>query len=205
VACNVAYRVHLAILNAARNSLANAIVAADLPPCFQALRFPFGAPLLFPPCILHRRFPFTAGDWHSAPERVRAKQRGADASRSGCMGLIVEFSISSTPGIDVLRYDGLPAAIINMDVTDHLFAAAPHPGQRLHLALRCPQQLCRHVAEHLHVLNPFGLTKLAEGSDGCVMGDVHLDQQKHLGLTLRRHAVDEGERGIVARFGASAD
>src|SRR3546814_6001808 len=48
---------------------------------------PLGAPGLVPPCILHRRFPFTAGDWHSVPERVRARQRGDCASRAGCIGL----------------------------------------------------------------------------------------------------------------------
>lgn len=37
------------------------IVAFDRPPCFQAFRFPIGAPGLVPPCILHRRYPFTAG------------------------------------------------------------------------------------------------------------------------------------------------
>lgn len=44
-------------------------------------------PGFVPPCILHRRLPFTAGDWHSVPLRVRARQRGALASRSGCIGL----------------------------------------------------------------------------------------------------------------------
>ena len=66
-----------------------------------------------PSCIRHRFRPFTAGDWHSVPERVRAKQRGADASRSGCMGLIVNFSISLPPGVHVFSNDGLPAAIID--------------------------------------------------------------------------------------------
>ena len=62
-------------------------VAADRPPCFQALRLPTGAPGFVPPCILHRRLPLTAGDWHSVPKRVRARQRGACASRAGCIGL----------------------------------------------------------------------------------------------------------------------
>lgn len=67
------------------------------------------------------------------PERVRAKQRGADASRSGCMGLIVNFSISLPPGVDVLGNDCLPAAIIDVDMAHDLFPAPAHPGQRLHL------------------------------------------------------------------------
>lgn len=66
----------IALMNAAA-----CIALADLAPCFQALWLPLGAPGLVPPCILHRRFPFTAGDWHSVPERVRAKQRGAFATR----------------------------------------------------------------------------------------------------------------------------
>lgn len=62
-------------------------VSTERPPCFHALRLFLGAPLPLPPCIRHRLPPFTAGDWHSIPERVRARQRGACASRSGCMGL----------------------------------------------------------------------------------------------------------------------
>ena len=71
------------------------------------------APGLVPPCILHRRLPFTAGDWHSVPERVRARQRGADDSCSGCMGLFERFSIFSIPPVMVklIGYDGLPAFI----------------------------------------------------------------------------------------------
>lgn len=98
--------------------LAAAIALAERPPCFRALLFPSGAPGFVPPCIRHRFRPFTAGDWHAVPERVRAKQRGADASRSGCMGLIVNFSISLPPGVDVLRNESLPAAIIDVDNPD---------------------------------------------------------------------------------------
>ena len=87
------------------------MVFADRPPCFHALRLPLGAPGLVPPCILHRRFPFTVGDWHSAPERVRAKQRRADASRCGCNGLIVDFSIFRSPCIYVFSDHSLPAFI----------------------------------------------------------------------------------------------
>jgi len=74
---------------------------AERAPCFQALRLPFGAPGLVPPCILHRRLPLTAGDWHSVPERVRARQRGACASRSGCMGLFACFCIFAAPRVIV--------------------------------------------------------------------------------------------------------
>src|SRR3546814_16256577 len=77
-----------------RRYRAAASAVAERPPCFRAFLLPLGAPGLVPPCILHRRFPFTVGDWHSVPERVCAKQRGADASRAGCLGLIVSFSIS---------------------------------------------------------------------------------------------------------------
>lgn len=61
-----------------RTSFASSSVLPDLAPCLKALRLPILAPLpAAPPCILHRRFPLTAGDWHSVPARVVAKQRGA--------------------------------------------------------------------------------------------------------------------------------
>jgi len=85
-----------------------------------------------PPCILHRRFPFTAGDWHSVPERVWARQRGAECAL--CIGLSVDFSIcvSLTPGLDVLCNDSLAAAIIDMDVPHDLFSPVGHAVQGLH-------------------------------------------------------------------------
>jgi hypothetical protein len=55
---------------------AAASVAADLPPCFHALRLPSGAPGDGPPCIRQRPLGI-AGDWHGSPLRVRAPQRGA--------------------------------------------------------------------------------------------------------------------------------
>jgi hypothetical protein len=59
------------------------------------------------------------------------------------MGLILIFSISLTPRVDVLSKDGLTAAIINVDVPHHLFPATTHPGERFHLPLRDSEQLCR--------------------------------------------------------------
>ena len=67
---------------------AAAIAVAERPPCFRAWLFPSGAPGFVPPCIRHRFRAFTAGDWHSVPARVRARQRGACAIRAGCIGLI---------------------------------------------------------------------------------------------------------------------
>ena len=66
------------------SSIRNSVERA---PCFQALRLPLGAPLPLPPCIRHRFRPFTAGDWHSVPERVRARQRCDSAMIAGCIGL----------------------------------------------------------------------------------------------------------------------
>src|SRR3546814_3660290 len=80
------------MLSAAITNFNSAAVCAERSPCFHALRFPFGAPQLFPPCILHRRFPLTAGDRHSAPDRVLAPQREALARLAGCMGLSVRMS-----------------------------------------------------------------------------------------------------------------
>ena len=77
--------------SAALTNFISASVCAERSPCFHALRFPFGAPQLFPPCILHRCLPLTAGDRHSAPDRVRASQRGALARFAGCMGLSVRM------------------------------------------------------------------------------------------------------------------
>ena len=58
---------------------ANAL--ADRPPRFHGLfLLPLDTPRFVAPCILHRRFPVTAGDWPSISERVRAKQRAADAA-----------------------------------------------------------------------------------------------------------------------------
>lgn len=80
-----------------------------------------GAPGLVPPCILHRRFPFTAGDWHSVPVRVRAKQRGALASRSGCIGLIDRVSKFLAPGmmVEMIGNNGL-SAFCDMHMLDGL-------------------------------------------------------------------------------------
>jgi hypothetical protein len=105
---------------------AAAIVAPERPPCFQALRLPLGAPGLVPPCILHRRFPFTAGDWHSVPERVRARQRGALARSGGCarrMGLIDDFRIFPAPRVMVELFgdNGVPT-FVYMDVPNRLLA-----------------------------------------------------------------------------------
>lgn len=74
-----------------------AFASADRPPCFHALRLPLGAPGFIPPCIRHRFRPFTAGDWHSLPERVRARQRGADASRSGSLGSMYGGGFATVP------------------------------------------------------------------------------------------------------------
>ena len=99
------------------------MVSPDRLPCFQAVWFPLGAPGLVPPCILHRRFPFTAGDWHSVPERVRAKQRGVFASRSGCTGLFVNFRIFSSPGVimKLISNYRLPT-FVDMHVANRLLA-----------------------------------------------------------------------------------
>ena len=73
--------------------------SAERSPCFQALRLPLGAPGLVPPCIRHRRLPLTAGERHSAPDRVFAPQRGALARFSGCMGLSVMSSNRPVPSL----------------------------------------------------------------------------------------------------------
>src|SRR5690606_21647157 len=78
---------------------------------------PFGAPGLFPPCIRHRRLPLTAGDWHSVPDRVRARQRCASANIAGCFGLNGCFSIFPSPTVvvELIGNDSLPALIdVNM-------------------------------------------------------------------------------------------
>lgn len=73
--------------------------SAERSPCFHALQLPLGAPGLVPPCIRHRRLPLTAGDRHSAPDRVFAPQRGALARFSGCMGLFVKSSNRPVPSL----------------------------------------------------------------------------------------------------------
>jgi len=91
-----------------------------------------------PPCILHRRFPFTAGERHGFPERVRAWQRGAWASRagSGCMGLSVERSIFLAPLSSVLVIVELIGnhrlrALVDVNMSHRLFARLVQLPQRL--------------------------------------------------------------------------
>ena len=80
----------------------------------------------------HRRLPFTAGDWHAVPERVRARQRGALASRSGCVGLFAGFDTFVSPPVMVklVGNDGLPA-FAHMHVTHGLLARLVQLGKRL--------------------------------------------------------------------------
>lgn len=87
---------------------------------------------LLPPCIRHRLRPFTAGDWHSLPERVRAKQRGACASRAGWMALIGIFRIFLPPGMmmELIGNNRLPA-FVDMHVAHRLLARLVQLGQRL--------------------------------------------------------------------------
>lgn len=92
--------------------LAAATDSADLPPCFQALRLPLGAPGFVPPFILLRRFPLTAGDRHSFPFWVRARQSCASASGIGWLRL---FGCFSPPARMVIRHEGL-AALADVDV-----------------------------------------------------------------------------------------
>ena len=63
---------------------------------------------MVPPWIRHRFLPFIAGDWHAAPERVRAEQRRAACALS--IGLI--RSVSTYPPCDeLLCKDGLTAVL----------------------------------------------------------------------------------------------
>ena len=83
-------------------------------------------------------------DWHSVPERVRAKQRGADASRSGCMGLIVNFSISLSPRVivELISNDGLPTKAL------HLAPEGGGTGLTRRLPDQCPARICGLSAPH---------------------------------------------------------
>jgi hypothetical protein len=60
---------------------ARALVCAAYFPCFQAFRFPFGAPGLVPPCIRQRPFRMGALQQRS-PHLVLAPQRLVDAMNS---------------------------------------------------------------------------------------------------------------------------
>ncbi len=91
---------------------------------------------------------------------LRSRTGPRQAARGRCQplrlhGIDRQFFHFPAPDVDVLGNDSLPAAIIDMDMAHHLFSAAPHPGQRLHLPLRGAQQLCGEVAEHLRSRHPF--------------------------------------------------
>ena len=85
-----------------------------------------------PPCIRHRRLPFTAGDWQAVPARVLARQRGACASRAGCMGLFDVFDIFAAPCmvVELIGNNGLPA-FVDMDMAHRLLTRLVQFGQRL--------------------------------------------------------------------------
>ena len=121
------------IRQSARTRAMASRAAADRAPCFRALQWPLGAPLPLPPCILHRALPFTAGERHGWPDRVRAWQRGACASRlgSGCMGLFACSSIFLPPGV-MVEFVGnhrLPA-FVDVNVPDGLLARLVQLGPR---------------------------------------------------------------------------
>lgn len=133
--------------------------------------------------------------------RVMAKQRGAAASISGSMALILIFRWSA-PLIDVLGNDGLPAPVIDVDMLHHLFPAPAHPGQRFHLPLRRAQQLRGEVSECLRGGHPFCRSKLAQCTDCRVVGAIHLHQQQEVISTV---LVDNEICDQTCEFGAPAE
>ncbi|OBX18476.1 hypothetical protein A9995_10885 [Erythrobacter sp. QSSC1-22B] len=78
-----------------------------------------------------------------------------------------------------------------------LFPAPAHSRQRFHLPLRGAQQFRGEVSECLDLRCPFRRSDLAQRANCGIMGDIHLHQQQRLGLILRLHAFDEGQRGII--------
>ena len=85
------------------------------------------------------------------PKRVRARQRGACASRagSGCMGLFGGLSIFATPGmiVELIGNHRLPA-LVDVIVFDGLDVSRRQPVQRfdcgaaLRLRLQAKPQVC---------------------------------------------------------------
>lgn len=100
---------------------------------------------------MRQRFlPLTAGDWHSVPLRVFAKQRGANRSRS--VGSVTSFDCFSTAPSLIDHTDDRLAAFVHVDVfdPDRLLTTSSQLSQRLDLSrhgaaeLRCQRSELRH-------------------------------------------------------------